>query len=392
VAGQAISLVGRQLTVVATPVQIFTLTGSTFAVGLLGLAQFPALLVGSFLGGTLADAVDRRRLLIIAQFLLAGTTAGLALNAALDRPAVWAVYMLTALNALFSGIDSPARSATIPRLVGPSLLPAALALNVLLFQTATAVGPAVAGAVIARFSLTAAYWIDTATFGVAVVALLLMAPIPVEGGGTPPGFRSILEGLRFLRSKQALQGAFLIDINAMVFGMPRALFPELGLTVLGGTETTVGLLYAAVGTGAMLAAVTSGWVGRIRRAGVATTIAVFGWGLAIAFFGFTTTLAPALVLLAVAGAADAVSAVFRSSILQLTTPDRLRGRLSAVQIAVVAGGPRLGDVEAGVVSAGFGPQVAAWSGGLASAFGAVVIARLLPGFRTWVRPTEMTID
>jgi len=181
---------------------------------------------------------------------------------------------------------------------------------------------------------------------------------------------------------------FLIDINAMVFGMPRALFPELGLEVFGGSAATVGYLFAAPGVGAMLAALTSGWVGRIKHLPKAITVAVVVWGLGVAGFGFSPWLWLALVLLAVAGAGDAISAVFRSTMLQVSTPDRLRGRMSAVHVAVVAGGPRIGDMEAGVVSSGFGPRVAAWSGGLASAVGAIVVFRTLPAFRKWVRPAN----
>ena len=380
------SAIGRQITVVAAPVQLFFLTDSTLAVGMLGLVQFPALLLGSLLGGTLADAVDRRRLLMGTQVFLATTTAGLAVNAGLDTSRVWPIFLFTALNAFFAGIDSPARQSIIPRLVTARLLPAALALNVLFFQTAHAVGPAIGGIVIARLSFAWAFWIDTATFGAALLAMVFMVPVPPPEGGTRPGFRSLLEGLSFLRKKPAIKGAFLIDINAMVFGMPRALFPELGLSVFGGDAAIVGFLYAAPGVGAMVASFTSGWVGRIRRAGVAATTAVVAWGLAIAGFGFTTSVPLALLFLGFGGAADAVSAVFRSTILQLTTPDRLRGRLSAVQTAVVAGGPRLGDAEAGVVATGFGPQVAAWSGGLASAFGALAIVHWIPAFRRWVPP------
>ncbi|MFQ5554304.1 MAG: MFS transporter [Acidimicrobiia bacterium] len=388
--GQIVSLIGRQLTVVAAPIQVFQLTGSTLAVGLLGLAQFPALLLGSILGGTLSDAMDRRRLLVVTQVLLGATTVGLALNASLSAPSTTAVYALTAANALLSGIDAPARTASVPRLVPTSLLPAAYALQVLMFQSATAVGPAIAGVVIAQVSIAAAFWVDTATFAVALLTLLLMKPLAAPEDGARPGFRSIVEGIRFLRTKQELKGVFVIDINAMVFGMPRALFPEIGIEVLGGGAATVGLLFAAPGIGATVAALTSGWVARIRRAGIATTVAVVVWGLGVAAFGVTSSVALAVVFLALAGAGDAVSAVFRQTILQVTTPDRLRGRLSAVQIAVVAGGPRIGDAEAGVVAAGFGPRIAAWSGGLASALGAIVVARVLPRFRTWTVPNTET--
>ena len=313
---------------------------------------------------------------------------GLAVNAMAANPSVAVVFVFTAGNALLSGIDAPARSASIPRLVSAEALPAALALQVLMFQTAGAVGPAIAGIVISQWTLAAAYWIDTATFAVAIIAVLFMSPLPAPPGARQGGVKSALEGFRFLRSRQELKGVFLIDINAMVFGMPRALFPELGLEVFGGSAATVGYLFAAPGVGAMLAAFTSGWVGRIKQLPKATTVAVVIWGVGIAGFGFSPWLWLALVLLAVAGAGDAISAVFRSTMLQLTTPDRLRGRMSAVHIAVVAGGPRIGDMEAGLVSSGFGPRVAAWSGGLAAAVGAIVVFRTLPAFREWVRPSD----
>jgi MFS family permease len=387
--GQTISRLGRQLTVVAAPVQVFDLTGSTLTVGLLGLAQFPALFLGSAIGGVLSDSRDRRTVLMWAQVLSAVTTAGLAVNASAAHPSTLLVFVLTAASALVSGIDSPARSSSIPRLVAPQLLAPAFALQVLLFQTAGAVGPAVAGILISQVSLAAAYWVDTVTFGVALVTVFLMAPIPPLPGERQSAARSLGEGIRFIRSKQEIQGVFLIDINAMIFGMPRALFPEMGLEVFGGSAATVGYLFAAPGVGAMLAGLTSGWVGRIPKPGRATTIAVVVWGLGVAGFGLTSNLWLAVSLLALAGAGDAISAVFRQTILQLSTPDRLRGRLSAVQIAVVAGGPRIGDAEAGVVAAGFGPRVAAWTGGVAAAAGAIVIARYLPRFREWEHhPTD----
>jgi MFS family permease len=193
--------------------------------------------------------------------------------------------------------------------------------------------------------------------------------------------RSIIEGFRFLRGRQAIQGAYVIDINAMVFGMPRALFPALAASVFGGGATTVGFLYAAPGAGALIGAVTTGWVGRVRRQGLAVIIAVIVWGLAITGFGLVSWLPAALVLLAVAGWADVISAVFRSTIIQLAVPDALRGRLQGVQMAVVTGGPRIGDLEAGAVATAFGDTASVVSGGLACVAGALVLAQLLPGFR-----------
>jgi len=381
--GHAVSRIGTQLTLVAAPIQVFELTGSTLAVGFLGLVQFPALFLGSMVGGLLADSLDRRRILLAAQLALAASTTGLAVNAAVDAPLTWVVFLLTAINAFLAGIDSPARNAAIPRLVDADILPNAYAINVLVFQTAGAVGPAIAGLLISRVSLAAAYWVDTATFAVGLIAVLLMRPIPAPEAKAAAGLRSIVEGFRFIKSKQEIQGVYLIDINAMIFGLPRALFPEMGLSVFGGDASTVGYLFAAPGVGAMLAGATSGWVGRITKPGRATVAAVFLWGIGIMGFGLTSNLQLALILLALAGVGDAISAVFRQTILQLSTPDRLRGRLSAVQIAVVAGGPRLGDAEAGIVAAGLGPRVAAWSGGLVAALGALAVGRYMPRFRDW---------
>jgi len=376
-------MIGRQLTTVAAPIQVYDLTGSTLAVGLLGLLQFPALLAGSIAGGTVADAFDRRRVLLVAQLSLAVTTAGLALNAYQANPSLLLVYLFASLSAFLSGIDYPARTSSIPRLVEASALPATYALRILVFQTAGAVGPALAGIIIAELELGIAYWADTVAYALSLSMIALMRPLPPHEGGTRPSWRSMREGFGFIRRKQELQGVFLIDVVAMVFGMPRALFPEMGASVFGGDARTVGYLFAAPGVGAMIAGVTSGWVGRIRMAGRATIAAVVVWAFGIVIFGLTTALPVALAALAVAGAGDAISAVFRSTILQTTTPDQLRGRVSAVQNVVVAGGPRAGDFEAGIVAAAYGAQVAAWSGGLLSMLGALVIGWALPVFRNW---------
>jgi ENTS family enterobactin (siderophore) exporter len=374
------------LTLVAAPLQIYQMTGSTLAVGLLGLVQLPVLVIGSFLGGSLADSYDRRRLLLFANVALAATSGALALNASLGRPAVWLVYALTSVSAFLSGIDYPARTSSIPRLVAIELLPATYAIRVLVFQTANAVGPAIAGILIANLSLSVAYWADAATYVAALGLVALLRPLPPQTGRTRAGWSAIRDGLRFIRTKPEVQGVFLIDINAMVFGMPRALFPEMGVTVFGGDATTVGYLFAAPGVGSMLAGITSGWVGRVRRAGLATIVGVITWGIGITLFGFTPTFSLAILALVAAGVGDAVSAVFRQTILQTTTPDDFRGRVSSVQNAVVAGGPRIGDVRAGLVASTLGAQVAAWSGGLLSIVGALVVGRLLPGFGKWAIP------
>jgi MFS family permease len=384
-----VSFFGRQLTIVAAALQIFLLTNSSLQVGLLSLAQLGPVILCSFVGGSLADALDRRKVLIAANILMATTSIGLALNAMASQPQVWPLYVCTALNAGFASIDAPTRTAAVATLVRRDQIPAAAALNQTGYQFGQVAGPAFAGLVIGSLSLAAAYWIDVATFVVALVLLLRMHALIPEGGGTRAGFESIREGLRYLRGQRAVQGTFLIDINAMVFGMPRALFPQLGTELYGGGPGTVGLLYAAPAAGAFIGAITTGWVGGVRRPGRAVLWAVLGWGVSIAAFGTTSWLPLGLLFLAIAGAADVISAVFRGTILQLQVPDRLRGRLNALNIAVVTGGPRLGDVESGVVAAATTAQFSVVSGGLACIAGVAVLARCRPELGAWRPPDSL---
>ncbi len=381
--GQTLSYVGSQLTFVATQVQVFNLTSSSLAVGALGLVQFVPLVIGSLLGGAWADAMDRRRLMLVAQLLLAVASLGLFVNALMPTPLVWVVFVLSALGAGFSGLDHPTRSASIPNLVRREQLASALALNQIVWHGGGVIGPAIAGLLIAGFGVQAAFGVDVLTFAAAIVTLLLMRPIRPARPEGAQGRPSLLGGVRFLEGRKALQGSFVIDINAMVFGMPRALFPAIGLTVFGGGPEVVGLLYAAPAFGAMLGAVLSGPLGRVDRQGRAVLWSVFIWAGAVAAFGLVRWLPLALLLLAVAGAADVVSSVFRNSILQLSVPDHLRGRLSAVHIVVVTGGPRLGDVEAGAVASLTSPVTSVVSGGLACMAGVGVVARLYPELARW---------
>jgi MFS family permease len=385
IAGLGVSVLGNQLTTVAVPFQAYALTRSSLIVGLVSLAQLFPLIFGSLLGGSLVDAMDRRKLLLIVESLGALGSAALALNADLG-PALWPLFVFPAAQAALSGIDSSARNAMLPSLVGMELLPASNAIFQSLFQTGAIVGPAVAGLLLAGAGVHIIYWLDVLSFLGALAAVLAISPQPAPSAGQPgtaparPGWRSTVDGLRFVRRSQQLKGAYLIDVNAMVFGMPRALFPALAATVFGGGAATVGLLYAAPGAGALIGALTSGWVGRVRRQGLAVIGAVLIWGLSIAGFGIARWLPLALVLLAVAGWADVLSAVFRNTIIQFAGPDGMRGRLMGVQMAVVAGGPRLGDLEAGAVANAFGDTVSVVSGGLACIAGAALLAWALPGF------------
>ena len=378
-AGQAVAYLGSQLTVVAIPYQVFLLTDSSLAVGMIGLVSLVPLIVLSLIGGSVADAVDRRKLLMGTQAALGLTSSALALNAMVsDNPPVWPLYACAGLAAGLSGIDLPTRSAILPNLVKREHYSTASALSQVLFQVGSVAGPALAGLIISHLGLAAAYWIDAATSGFAILSVVAIAPQPPQGGGTKAGLASIKEGLAYLKGRRLILSTFVIDINAMVFGMPRALFPALGTGLYGGGAATVGLLYAAPGAGALVGALFTGWVSHVRRQGKAVIWAVIAWGAAIAAFGLTAWLPLGLFFLALAGAADVISAVFRNTIMQLSVPDALRGRLSSVHIAVVTGGPRLGDAEAGAVAALAGPRFSVVSGGVACIVGALVVARLIP--------------
>src|SRR5271155_4019330 len=371
VAGQLLSALGAQLTTVAVPYQVYILTRSSLDVGLVSLATVLPLIAGALLGGSLADAADRRKILLGAQLLTLLCSAGLAVNAD-TGPALWPLFALPAMAAGFATATESGLSAILPNLVRRSEVAAVNAMFQALFQIGQVAGPAMAGLLLAGAGVRFVYWMDVATMAAAIAATFLMGPqVPPAGAGHWPGLRSIVAGFSYLRGRPVIQGAYLIDINATVFGMPRAVFPALALTVFGGGARTLGFLYAAPGAGALLGALA----------------AVLVWGAAITCFGLVRWLPGALALLAVAGCADVISAVFRGTIIQLGVPDALRGRLSGLQIAVVTGGPRIGDLESGAVAAAFGDTVSVVSGGLACIAGALVLARLLPGFRQQRTPT-----
>jgi MFS family permease len=378
--GQLVSLLGTQLTAVAIPYQVYELTHSSLDVGLVSLAQLIPLLVCSLYGGTVIDSTDRRRLLIRVEILLALCSAGLAVNTDLGSR-LWPLFVLPAIASGLAGFDNPTRSSIVPRLVSPEHISTAAAMNQVLNQLGTIVGPALGGLLLAGAGADFVYWFDAASFLVAIAAAWAISPQPPSEHATRPGLRSIAEGFRYIRHRQGIQGAYLIDINAMVFGMPRALFPAMAITVFHGGATEVGFLYAAPGVGALVGALVTGWVSHVRRQGLTVIVAVMVWGAAIVAFGLARNLLLALLFLAIAGWADVISAVLRNTIIQLSVPDRLRGRLAAIQIGVVQGGPRLGDLEAGAVGNAFGNEISVVTGGLACIAGAVLLAWALPGFR-----------
>jgi MFS family permease len=378
-AGQVVSGLGSQLTLVAVSFQAYALTHSTLVVGLIGLVQLLPLLAGALWGGALADAMDRRKVLVLTQIAMAtGVGGGLVVNASVAHPRVWALFIFTAANAGFQGVDWPARRAALPMLVDGPDVTAAIALQTTIQQLALVAGPALAGVLIATIGLSAVYGIDVATFSLALVAALLLPALIPSGGGTPMGFRSMTEGFRHLGKEKLLSATYWIDLNAMIFGMPRAVFPALGVGLFGGGAGVVGLLYAAPGAGALVGSLVTGWCGRVRHQGRAIATCVVIWGTTIAFFGVIPVLWVGLTLLALAGAADVVSAVFRQAVQQRAVPEHLQGRLSGTFFAVVAGGPRLGDAETGVAAAIGGPQFAVWTGGVACVLGVIFLLWRVP--------------
>jgi MFS family permease len=375
--GNAISLLGSMLTTVAIPYQVYQLTGSTLAVGLLGIAALIPLLTISFLGGAIADAVDRRLLLIVSDLGLAGISGLLVANAALAHPHLWALYGAEALGTAFYAIQRPAMDALVPRLVGEDQIAPAAAVQGIYSSFGHVGGPALGGILIASAGLTATYAVDVVTFTASLVAAILLPKMPPLEAVARPGLRAIAEGFRFVRQKPELKGIFAVDTLAMVFGMPSALFPAFG-EHFGGGARTVGFLYAAPYAGALVATLLSGWVTRARRQGLGVCVAASAWGAAIVGFGLAPSLWPALLFLALAGAADDWSAILRSTILLTVTPDSMRGRLSGIELAQVASAPTLGNVEAGALASLTSLRFSVVSGGLACIAGCWLFVAAVP--------------
>jgi MFS family permease len=388
-ASLGISNVGQQMTSVAVGLQVYDLTHSSLMVGLVGLAQLIPLVGFGLYGGTLSDAYDRRLVGLITASGLWVCSVLFLTQSVLHLGSVGLLYLIVAIQSAFFAVGNPARQAIIPRLVPGELLPAANALGMVTWNIGFTLGPLLGGLLVAATgTVTTPYLVDVIAFSVvawAMFRLPKLPPIVVEGAERPrAGWAAVKEGFVFLKGKFNLQMSFYEDIVAMVFGMPRALFPAIAANWYGGTTRDValvlGLLSAAPAFGALISGVLSGPLGRVRLQGRAIVYAIVVWGASIAAFGMVRSLPIALSLLAVAGAADNVSAVFRSTILQSATPDEFRGRLQGVYTVVVAGGPRLGDVEAGAVAALAGEAFSVISGGLACIVLAVGLTVKFPGF------------
>ena len=364
--GQLVGMLGSQITVVAVAFQVYQLTHSSLQVGAVSLVQLAPLIAGALAGGILGDALDRKWILVVACTVLALTSGALAFNAGLAHPSVPVIYVIAAIGAGFGGVLSTAASASVASLVPGYRLMSAFASMQVVDQVAMILGPLLAGLLIEVIDLGPVYLLDAGTSLLAAVAMACMASIPPTTQSGRPGLRSFADGMRVIRSSQVLLGAYLLDLSAMVFGAPRALFPALAASVFHGGPSTLGLLYAAPACGSLLGAMTTGWLDRIRRLGLAVIVAICAWGATIATFGLVHLLWLALALLAVAGWADVISAVLRTTIVQTTASPSYRSRMASVQIAVVEGGPQLGGFESGLVATAVSTEFAIVTGGLAA--------------------------
>ncbi|MGN9786989.1 MFS transporter [Nonomuraea sp. ZG12] len=382
-AGQAVSHVGLAVTVVAVSQQVYELTGSSFWVGMLGLANLIPLVVFGLWGGAVADAVDRRKLLVAGSLVAWVSTVLILVQSLLGVPDVYVLLGTVALGAAGFAVSSSTRGAIIPRLLPPELVPSANALNSLVYSMGAVGGPMLGGVVLVHGGFAAAYAVDAVLFTAGLYAALRLPSLAPLGAVSRPGWRSVAEGLRFILTTPVLLMSFVVDIIAMVFALPRALFPELVDLRFGGSLFALSWLVAAMAVGSVFGGLFSGWVTRIKRQGLALTLVIAVWGLAVAAAGLSQQLWMVLLFMAVGGAADVVSSVWRQSILQLYAPDEMRGRMQGVFMVVVAGGPRLGDVRAGATASVFGLTTAWVGGGLACAVAVLVVGLSVAGFRTY---------
>jgi len=390
-AGRLVSFFGNMISSVALPFQAYQLTHSVFLVGLLELVAFGSVLAFAFLGGALADARDRRGMVLASEAALTVFSVILVVNAALPHPQVWVLFLVMVGWGGLDALQRPSLDAMLPRLVDRSELTAAAALGSLRGTLGQIAGPALGGVLIAAFGLPFTYTVDVATYLVGLVCLYLMRAMPPPPDAERPSVRRVMEGLRYARSRPELIGTYAVDVIAMFFGMPIALFPAIAAG-LGGPGV-LGLMYAAPAVGAFLFSATSGWTSRVHRHGMGVIVAAVLWGLAIIAFGLVPGLIAALVFLGIAGAADMMSGVFRATIWNQTIPDSLRGRLASIEMVSYMSGPALGNFEAGAVASLFSIRISIVSGGILCVAGCVLAAVALPAFRaydarTW-KPTSV---
>jgi MFS family permease len=376
--GQLISMFGSMITYVAVPYQVFELTHSSFMVGMLGAAQLVPLFLFALWGGAYADAMDRRRLLIVSELFMTAGSLSLAINGMMPHPSVALIFIVSAAMSACNGFHRPALDALTPRLVAREDLTAVSALISLRMSLSAIVGPALGGVCIAALGLPMTYMFDVLSFFVSLVSLAMIRSMPVAVKSGRPGIQSIIEGLQYAGSRPELIGTYAVDMIAMTFAMPMALFPAMAEA--WGGASAVGYLYSAMSFGSLFTSVFSGWTSRVSRHGAAVIIGAGAWALAVVGLGFAPNLLIAVVCLAIAGAGDSVSVVFRGTIWNETIPSELRGRLSGVEMISYLSGPLLGNARAGWVAAASSNTVSIVSGGLMCLLGVLMCVPLLPAF------------
>ena len=379
--GQLVSLLGSNLTLVAIPFEVYQKTHSSLWVGLASLFQLPCLIAGALWGGAMGDRFDKKKLLVLGSIVSATLSGALALNALSLGGNIPLLMVLAAFSAGAGGFTGPIRSAAIPKMVGGEQLIAAYSLNQIVMNLGPFIGAALAGELIADVGISSCYAIDAMTFVALAIFTSFMSAMKPSGQHTGIAMmRAIFDGFKYVRSNALAQAVYLVDLNAMVFGLPRALFPAMALTVYHGGPRTFGLLSAAPASGALVMAVLTGWIDRVHRQGRLIALVVIGWGAAMTLLGIVHILWFGLLCLAVAGATDVISTILRNTVLQNAITDEFRSRISSVQMAVVTGGPRLGDAESGVVASLTSTEFSIVSGGIACMVGVVILLRWRPGF------------
>ena len=376
--GQLISAFGTAMSFVVVPVQVYQLTGSTLLVGLLSASEFVLILFMAFVGGAYADFIDKRKMLRLTEIGQTVVTAVLVLNATLIKPQIWLLFVCAALHAGLGALQRPSFESMLQKIVPLELMASVSALNSLRWNVTTILGPSIAGIIMARYGAGIAYSIDLVSFAASLAAVFLIRAVPAPSQiEQRPTLKSVAEGLSYAWKRKDILGTYLIDMNAMFFGMPSALFPAMAAYFGAGT---VGFFYAAPSVGALVATLTSGWAKKVNRHGLFVAIAAALWGVAMIFFGLAQNLYLALFFLALAGGFDMISAVFRMTIWSQTIPHYLRGRLAGLEIISYTSGPKLGDAEAGIVATLFSVRASIVSGGILCVVGSAIISVLLPEF------------
>lgn len=377
--GQFVSFVGTMLSFVALPFQIYELTHSTAAVGIMGVVELVPLLVTAFIGGSLADIMDRKKLLVYSELGLAVLCLVLMMNAFLPHPHIWVIYVVAGLSSALNGLHRPALDAMVPRLVRHEEIQATSVLASFKTSVGMVGGPALAGICIAKFGIAWTYALDFATFLFSLLALMqIKSMLPLEPTEDRPSLQGVFESIRYALSRQELLGTYIVDFVAIVFAMPNALFPALA-QYFEKTQA-IGWLYAAPAVGALIVSVGSGWVAKVKRHGAAVIIAAFLWGLSIALCGMNHSLIGVLFFLCLAGAADGVSGIFRMTIWNETIPDKIRGRMASLQMISYMSGPLLGNTVVGFMASLTGLHMAIMIGGTLCMMGVIMSIFMLPRF------------